>query len=187
METLTNECNELMAQNMRLKMDKLRLENDNMELKSNREEARWELRLGMGQYFTRPPAEGAQQPALSAREARLEAENEQLRKENEELRARLSDPLQCGDEEDMEKALNEKMENKPILSFLWRLMQQDGARVKSRGDVKIINQILQVITGLPYNSCKKVWEVGVRPFTRKIDDINRFNNLLKSIGMKIQL
>lgn len=181
-ETLTKEYNAILTQNIQLKMDNMRLENENKELKSRREGE-----LHSGQYCTRPPADGAQQPALSAREYQLEAENEQLRRENQELKARVSDPLECGNEVDMEKALTGKLENKPILSFIWRLMQQDGARVKSRGDVKIINQILEAITGLPYNSCKKVWEVGIRPFTRKIEDISRFNNLLKSIGMKIQL
>ena len=44
-----------------------------------------------------------------------------------------------------------------------------------------------MITGFPYDSCKKVWEVGTRPITRKVEDINELNTLMKSIGMSMQL
>ena len=179
-EVLTRERDDLLIENQKLKVE-------NMEVRSNREDARFELRLG--QYYTRPPADEAPIPAPSARESQLESENEQLRREIQTLKAQLRDVREGGDEvdADMEQSFIARIENKPILALVWRLMQLDGARVKSRGDVKIINQILEAITGLPYNSCKKVWEVGIRPFTRKIEDISRFNSLLKSIGMKIQL
>lgn len=181
-EELTKECNTLREEKMELEMEKVRLENENEVLKARRE---WELHSG--RYCTGPPSNEALRPTFSDREARQEAEIEQLRRENEELKARLNDPLLCGDEEELDEAFTIKMENKPILAFIWRLMKLDGATLKRRGDVKIVNLILHLITGLPLNSCKKVWEVGVRPFTRKIEDIDKFNRLMKSIGMKMQL
>ena len=79
------------------------------------------------------------------------------------------------------------IENKPILALVWKLMQLDGALIKERGDKVVVQKILELITGLPYNSCKKVWEVGNRPITRKAEDIAKLNQLMKSIGMNIQL
>ena len=79
------------------------------------------------------------------------------------------------------------IENKPILALVWKLMQLDGALIKERGDKVVVQKILELITDLPYNSCKKVWEVGNRPITRKAEDIAKLNQLMKSIGMNIQL
>ena len=179
-EVLTRERDDLLRENQKLKVE-------NMEVRSNREDARFELRLG--QYYTRPPADEAPIPAPSARESQLESENEQLRREIQTLKAQLRDVREGGDEvdADMEQSFIARIENKPILALVWRLMQLDGARKEKRGDVKNINQILQMITGFPYDSCKKVWEVGTRPITRKVEDINKLNTLMKSIGMSMQL
>lgn len=178
---------QMMGQFEALVMNNLKLTLQNIELEAEREGIRQELI--MDKYHAMLLVKETQELATSAREAQLEAEIERLRKENEELKARLADTPEDGNEEadDVEQQFVGQIENKPILSLVWRLMQLDGAKKRKRGDVKIINQILEMITGFPYDSCKKVWEVGNRPITRKAEDIDMLNKLMKAIGMKIQL
>ena len=176
---------QMMGQCETLVMNNLKLALKNMEMEAEFEGIRQELLMDKTMLLVKE----TQKLAASAREAELETEIERLRKENQELKARLADAPEDGSEEaaDMEQPLIGQIENKPILSLVWRLMQLDGAKKRKRGDVKIINQILEKITGFPYDSCKKVWEVGNRPITRKAEDIDMLNKYMKAIGMKIQL
>ena len=178
---------QMMGQFEALVMNNLKLTLQNIELEAEREGIRQELI--MDKYHAMLMVKETQMLATSAKEAQLEAEIERLKKENEELKAQLADAPEGDDAEadDVEKQLIGPIENKPILSLVWRLMQLDGAKKRKRGDVKIINQILELVTGFPYDSCKKVWEVGNRPITRKAEDIDMLNKYMKAIGMKIQL
>ena len=178
---------QMMGQFEALVMNNLKLTLQNIEMEAEREGIRQELI--MDKYHAMLMVKETQMLATSAKEAQLEAEIERLKKENEELKAQLADAPEGEDEEadDVEKQLIGPIENKPILSLVWRLMQLDGAKKRKRGDVKIINQILELVTGFPYDSCKKVWEVGNRPITRKAEDIDMLNKYMKAIGMKIQL
>lgn len=178
---------QMLEQTENLLTKNLRLLLKNIELEVECEGARQELLLS--KCHTVLFMNNTQKFDTSEREAQLEAEIERLKKENEELKAQLADAPEGEDEEadDVEKQLIGPIENKPILSLVWRLMQLDGAKKRKRGDVKIINQILELVTGFPYDSCKKVWEVGNRPITRKAEDIDMLNKYMKAIGMKIQL
>lgn len=133
--------------------------------------------------------EEKQKPAPTAREAQLEAENEELRKKIQEMEAQLAKAQEGGDGAAVEEDTSwiAQIENKPSLSLGWRLLERAGARRKKRGDTKIINQLLMFLTGHPYDSCKKVWEVGNRPITRHPQDIAKVNSLLRSLGIDIQI
>lgn len=135
-------------------------------------------------------------------EKKIQSLEEEKNNEIEKLQAQLKEAkeiqqvptLNTGDchikQEEEENPIQELLgtiENKPILSLVWRLMQLDGANLSERGDKKIVQKILEMITGIPFNSCKKIWEVGNRPITRKVEDIAVLNQYMKSIGMKIQL
>lgn len=178
---------QMLEQTENLLTKNLRLLLKNIELEVECEGARQELLLS--KCHTVLFMNNTQKFDTSEREAQLEAEIERLKKENQELKAQQEVAPQGEDEEvaDVEQSLIGQIENKPILSLVWRLMQLDGAKKRKRGDVKIINQILEMITGFPYDSCKKVWEVGNRPITRKAEDIDMLNKYMKAIGMKIQL
>ena len=120
---------------------------------------------------------------LESSEENLKREVSTLEKKLEEKAKKKSEPT----EEELEIELMTTIENIPRLKLLWQLMKIDGAEVEHRNNQKIAMQIMQAVTGIPYNSCKKIWGKENAPIKRQQKLIVELNTWMKSIGMKIQL
>ena len=120
---------------------------------------------------------------LGAEKARLYAENEQLKEQVKQLEDATTETPQ----QQLETELMNSIENIPRLKLLWQLMKLDGAEVEHRNNQKIAMQIMQAVTGIPFDSCKKIWGRENAPIKRQQELIVRLNTWMKSIGMNIQL
>lgn len=117
-------------------------------------------------------------------------ENEKLKTENKQLKEQvkqLEEATTEAPQQQLETEIMNSIENIPRLKLLWQLMKLDGAEVEHRNNQKIAMQIMQTVTGIPYDSCKKIWKREDAPIKRQQKMIVELNTWMKSIGMKIQL
>ena len=121
---------------------------------------------------------------LESSKKALELKASSLEEELETERAKKKSEFT---EEELETELMTTIENIPRLKLLWQLMKLDGAEVEHHNNKKIAMQIMQAVTGIPYDSCKKIWGRENTPIKRQQDLIVELNTWMKSIGMNIQL
>lgn len=110
---------------------------------------------------------------------RLTSENEQLKKENESLKCDnklISDDISATEQI--------TWHDKVRLNLLLKFIKNAGANMEIHGNKIKVAKIMNMITGLPLQTCKNYCSDPVLNTTEHMQEIVELNILLEAVGMK---